>query len=114
MKLDLSSFSFIFLSNFHEVVNFHEVECTGDCYHCKSEHAAIINIKKKCEIINSRNSKHKLHGKRGVTPHASQIKPNETKPRYSCIVLSFSSVEYIITFSQQALKLFQKGTFINI
>ena len=108
MKLDLSSFSFIFLSNFHEVVNFHEVECTGDCYHCKSEHAAIINMKKKCEIINSRN------GKKGVTLHASQIKPNETKPRYSCIVLSFSIVDYIITFIQEALKLFQKGTFINI
>ena len=51
----------------------------GGCYHCKSEYAVIINTKRKCEITNSSNSKQKLRGKRGVTPHVSQIKLNSTK-----------------------------------
>ena len=40
----------------------------------------IIDIKRKCDITNSSNRKQKLRGKRSVTPHASQIKLNETKP----------------------------------
>ena len=61
------------------------------CYHRKSEYAVIIDTKRKCEFTNSSNSKEKLHGKRGVTLHASQIhaffffffykKPVYKKPR---------------------------------
>ena len=54
-------------------------ESKEGCYHCKSEYAVIIETKRKCEITNSSNSKQKLRGKRGVTPHASQIKLNSTK-----------------------------------
>ena len=36
----------------------------------------IIDTKRKCKILNSSNSKQKLHRKRGVTPHTSQIKLN--------------------------------------